>query len=355
MPAFKQNDAVRGRGTGWNPVNRFELRDCVRDESIDEAQDEARPETILIADTSRSILSHNDSPDVGFNVSINPYRGCEHGCVYCYARPTHEYLGLSAGVDFETRIHVKHDAPALLREALGKKNYVPEPIVLSGVTDPYQPIERNLRLTRQCVEVLLEHRQPAFIITKNHLIKRDIDLLQEMAAYNGIGVMISLTTLDLQLNRILEPRSSAPNQRLETIRELSAAGIPVRVMVAPVIPAITDSEIPAILAAAADAGAVCASYVMLRLPLAVAPLFERWLDQHYPDRKEKVLNRVRDMRGGKLNRSEFGTRMKGEGHFADQVRQLFMIAARRNGLDGPGPSLDSSHFRRPGSEQLDLF
>jgi DNA repair photolyase len=355
MPAYKENDAVRGRGTGWNPANRFESSDYALDESIEEAPDTSRPDTVLIADTSRSILSHNDSPDVNFDTSINPYRGCEHGCIYCYARPTHEYLGLSAGLDFETRIHVKYKAAALLRDELGKKSYTPQPIGISGVTDPYQPIERDLGLTRQCLEVLNECRNPVSIITKNRLVTRDVDILADMAAWGGASVWISVTTLDLKLNRILEPRSSAPAQRLEAIRTLSAAGIPVGLLVAPVIPAITESEMPAIMQAAADAGATRASYIMLRLPLAVAPLFERWLDQHYPDRKEKVLNRVRSLRGGKLYDSRFGDRMKGAGAFAAQSRQLFEVAARRNGFNRTPATLETRHFRRPGNAQLELF
>lgn len=355
MPAFQENNAVRGRGTGWNPANRFDQRDCVLDEFIEEAPEDVRPETVLIADTSKTILAHNDSPDVNFDVSINPYRGCEHGCIYCYARPTHEYLGLSAGLDFETRIHVKYRAPDLLRDALGGRSYVPQTIGISGVTDPYQPIERDLKLTRQCLEVLLDHRNPAALITKNRLVARDIDILSRMAEHHCVSVMVSVTTLDLGLNRILEPRTSSPKQRLETIRALRDAGVPVGVLVAPVIPAITDSELPAILEAAAEAGAQRAGYIILRLPLAVAPLFTRWLEQHYPERKEKVLSRVRAMRDGQLSTSAFGKRMRGTGAFADNTQALFEVAVRKLGLNKSPFPMNAGQFRAPGDEQMYLF
>ncbi|MBI1319867.1 MAG: PA0069 family radical SAM protein [Candidatus Hydrogenedens sp.] len=353
-------DAIRGRGTGWNPANRFEGRQYEPDgDALDELGaelgEERRPGTVLLDDNSQSILSENDSPDVGFRFAVNPYRGCEHGCVYCYARPTHEYFGYSAGLDFETKIFVKRRAPALLREALASSKWQPQLIAFSGVTDPYQPVERELKLTRQCLEVLLEYRNPVGIVTKNRLVARDADVLAALAEYGCAGVYVSVTTLDLGLNRILEPRTSAPAQRLETIARLRDAGVPVGVLVAPVIPAVNDHEIPEILKACADAGAQFASTIMLRLPYAVAPLFEHWLDAHFPDRKEKVLNRVRAMRGGQLNRSEFGARMRGEGVFADQTRTLFEVACRKHGLRRGGPPACTEHFRRPGVDQLDLF
>jgi len=349
-------NAIRGRGTGWNPVNRFERRQYEPDEDAhDEWADAPRPGTVVFDDTSKTILSENDSPDVGFNFSVNPYRGCEHGCVYCYARPTHEYFGYSAGLDFETKIFVKRRAPALLREALASPKWKPQMIAFSGVTDCYQPLERELKITRQCLEVMLEFRNPVGIVTKNRLVARDTDVLAALAAYDCAGVYISVTTLDLGLNRILEPRTSAPAQRLDTIARLRDAGVPVGVLVAPIIPAINDHEIPEILAAAADAGAQYASMVMLRLPYAVAPLFEQWLDAHYPERKEKVLNRVRAMRGGQLNKSEFTTRMRGEGVFAEQTRALFELSCRKFGLKRSGPPASTAQFRRPGIDQLDLF
>jgi len=349
-------NAIRGRGTGWNPVNRFEGRLYEPDEDAhDEWADAPRPGTQLFDDNSKTILSENDSPDVGFNCSVNPYRGCEHGCVYCYARPTHEYFGYSAGLDFETKLFVKRRAPALLREALASPKWKPQMIAFSGVTDCYQPIERDLKITRQCLEVMLEFRNPVGIVTKNRLVARDTDVLAALAAYDCAGVYISVTTLDLGLNRILEPRTSAPAQRLDTIARLRDAGVPVGVLVAPIIPAINDHEIPEILAAAADAGAQYASMVMLRLPYGVAPLFEQWLDAHYPDRKEKVLNRVRAMRGGQLNKSEFMTRMRGEGVFAEQTRALFELSCRKYGLKRSGPPASTAHFRRPGIDQLELF
>jgi len=356
MTRSREEQALHGRGASWNPANRFDGHTYAWDECAEEEPEPTPgPDTQYLEDKSQTILSRNDSPDVGFDLSINPYRGCEHGCIYCYARPTHEYLGYSAGLEFESRILVKHRAPELLRAALSKPGYVPQTIVISGVTDCYQPIERKLQLTRRCLEVLAEFRNPVAIITKNRLVTRDIDVLRELAQHDAAAVCVSLTTLDLALNRALEPRTSSPAQRLQAIRELSAAGIPVRAMIAPVIPAITDHEIPALIEAAAAAGATGAGYVMLRLPHAVAPLFEHWLEQHYPERKEKVLNRVRDMRGGKLYQAEFGTRMRGTGHFADQTAALYKIACRKAGLNRDRMALSTVHFRRPGGEQLALW
>jgi DNA repair photolyase len=350
----------RGRGTGWNPANRFEgTYTQAEPESrtwVEEDDDLApRPETEYIDENASSILVHNDSPDVNFDWGINPYRGCEHGCIYCYARPMHEYMGYSAGLDFETKIFVKRRAPQLLREALASRKWTPEVIALSGATDPYQPVERTLKLTRGCLEVLAEFRNPVGIITKNRLVTRDIDLLAPMAADQCATVSVSVTTLDLQLNRILEPRTSSPHQRLDAIRALSESGIPVRVLVAPVIPGITDHEIPAILQAAAAAGATSASYIMLRLPHAVAPLFEAWLEEHYPDRKEKVLSRLRAMREGRLYRSDFATRHSGTGVFAEQTARFFEVACRKAGLDRAGKPLSIAQFRRPGVDQMELF
>ena len=344
---------LKGRGAGLNPTNRFETIAVERDPEVPGPD---RLDTQLLRDTSRSLITRNDSPDVGFEVSINPYRGCEHGCVYCYARPFHEYLGFSAGLDFESRILVKEDAPELLRKELSAPKWQPQTLVMSGVTDPYQPAERKLEITRRCLAVLAEFRNPVGIITKNELVTRDIDHLSALAEHGAVAVNLSITTLDGDLARRMEPRASHPRERLKAVERLAAAGIPVGVMVAPVIPAITDHEMPKILEAAAAAGARSAGYVVLRLPGAVAGLFEEWLERHFPDRKEKVLNRIRDLRGGKLNDPRFGSRMRGEGLFADQIRTTFETFKRRYGLDQPRPELSTAAFRRPEQDQqLTLF
>jgi len=344
---------IKGRGAGLNPRNRFEIIDVEKDPEIPGPE---RIDTELLRDTSRSLITRNDSPDVGFEVSINPYRGCEHGCVYCYARPFHEYLGFSAGLDFESRILVKEDAPEILRRELSSPKWQPQTLVMSGVTDCYQPAERKLEVTRRCLEVLAELRNPVGIITKNELVTRDIDHLSALAEHDAVAVHISITTLDGEVARRMEPRASHPRDRLKAIERLAAAGIPVGVMVAPVVPAITDHEMPKILEAAAAAGATSAGYVVLRLPGAVAGLFEEWLERHFPDRKDKVLNRVRDLRGGRLYDPRFGSRMRGEGLFADQIRTTFETFKRRYGLDQPRPELSTAAFRRPEQEQqLRLF
>ncbi len=345
--------AIKGRGAIGNPRNRFETIEIERDEEVPGPE---RVETELLRDTSRSVIAYNDSPDVGFSASVNPYRGCEHGCVYCYARPFHEYLGFSAGLDFESKILVKENAPELLRKELSSPKWKPQTLAMSGVTDCYQPAERRLEVTRRCLEVLAEFRNPVGVITKNELVTRDIDILQELAAHDAAVVMLSITTLDPEVARRMEPRASHPRDRLKAIERLAAAGIPVGVMVAPVVPAITDHEMPKILEAAAAAGARTAGYVVMRLPGAVAGLFERWLEEHFPDRKDKVLNRVRDLRGGQLYDSRFGNRMRGEGLFADQIRVTFQTFKRRYGLDQPFPELSTAAFRVPGRvEQMGLF
>jgi len=343
----------RGRGAQDNPKNRFTPLAYVPDEEVGGAPPAQATE--LYCDTSRSIIAHNNSPDIGFDVSVNPYRGCEHGCIYCYARPTHEYLGFSAGLDFETKILVKTDAPQLLRQALASPRWRPQVIAMSGVTDCYQPIERQLRLTRGCLEVLAECRNPVTIITKNQLVTRDIDVLSDLARYDAVSVMMSITTLDDKLRRLLEPRASHPEHRLRAIQRLSEAGIPVGVLVAPIIAGLNETEIPAIIKAAVQAGAQRASYTHLRLPYGVAPLFEQWLDQHLPTKKEKVLNRVRSMRGGQLNESQFGKRMRGEGIFAEQIAALFKLACRQAGLVNTPLALSTDAFRRPLGPQLTLF
>ncbi len=339
---------VGGRGSSGNPGNRFEPLAFVPDGAPEGSA------TRFLKDTSRSIIAYNDSPDVGFEASVNPYRGCEHGCIYCYARPTHEYLGFSAGLDFESRILVKEEAPELLRKELASPRWKPQVIALCGVTDPYQPVERRLELTRGCLKVLAAFRNPVAIITKNHLVTRDVDVLEELAARDAAVVFISVTTLDGDLCGRMEPRTSQPHLRLDAVRALSRAGIPVGVLVAPVIPGLTDHEMPAILAAASEAGADCAGYSLVRLPFGVKGLFEAWLEENRPDRKDKVLNRIREIRGGRLNNPDFKTRMKGQGIFAEQLEGLFHATCRKLGLTRRNWNLSTASFRAE-TRQLPLF
>lgn len=345
---------IRGRGAAENPDNRFAHLRYVPDQDWSDAEDPA-PTTQFFHDATRSVITHNASPDVGFDTSINPYRGCEHGCIYCYARPTHEYLGFSAGLDFETKILVKTDAPLLLRQALASPRWQPQVVAMSGVTDPYQPVERRLRLTRGCLEVFAEYRNPVAIITKNHLVTRDLDVLGELARYAAVAVMLSITTLDSTLSHVLEPRASHPKRRLAALAALTQAGVPAGVMVAPVIPGLTEHELPAIIAAAAQAGAQFAGYGHLRLPQGVGPLFAQWLSQHVPAKKAKVLKRIRAMHGGKLHDARFGLRMRGEGMFAEQIAALFKLACRQAGFPSRSPILSTAAFRRPAEAQLRLF
>ncbi len=334
------------RGSPSNPKNRFETRSQVLEpEELQES-----PRTQILEDQSSSIISRNDSPDVGFSASINPYRGCEHGCAYCFARPTHEYLGFSAGLDFETKIVAKKNAAALLRQELGLRSWVPEVLGFSGVTDLYQPMERRLRITRQCLEVLAEARNPIVIITKNYLVTRDKDLLQELARHQAVRVMISLTSLDADLAGKMEPRASRPAMRLRAIEELSAAGISVGLLTAPIVPGLTDHEIPELLKAAADAGAETAGYVLLRLPYGVKDIFAEWIRAQFPLRAERVLGLVREARGGKLNASEFKQRMTGLGAHAEMIRSLFKNHRHRVGLGRAVAPLSTASFRRPGCE-----
>jgi DNA repair photolyase len=342
------------RGAPENPGNRFEKIHLEPDADWN-PDDDPLPRTQFLVDHSKTVITYNDSPDLGFSASINPYRGCEHGCIYCYARPTHEYLGFSAGLDFETKIMVKSQAPELLRAELASAKWQPQVIVMSGVTDCYQPVERKLKLTRRCLEVLAEFRNPVAIITKNFLVTRDIDLLAELAKFNAVSVTLSITTLDVKLRNVMEPRTSPPQARLNAIHKLSEAGIPVSVNVAPIIPGLTDHEMPAILKAAAEAGATSAGFTVLRLPHGDKALFENWLAAHFPDRKEKVLNRIKAMRGGKLYDAEWGKRMRGEGIFADQIEKMFDVARRKAGIPGHYGELSISGFRRPGGAQLSLF
>lgn len=344
---------IKGRGSGENPANRFEQIEF--EPSEDEIREGISPKTLFYKDTAKSIITYNDSPDVGFNAGINPYRGCEHGCIYCYARPSHEFLGLSLGLDFETNIFVKEDAPELLRKELGSPGYNPETIAISGNTDCYQPAEKRFELTRRCLKVLAEFKNPVGIVTKNYLVTRDKDILKECAKWKGALVALSITTLDPELKRVMEPRTSEPKLRLRAIEELSREGVPVIVMVAPVIPGLTDHELPSLLQAAADAGAIGAGYIMLRLPYGVSDIFTNWLERYFPDRKDKVLNRIKSVRGGNLNSAEFHSRMKGEGIFAEQVKNMFQLSCKKSGLNQEKVSLSTDHFRRPCGTQLDLF
>ncbi len=344
---------LRGRGATPNPANRFE-RLTVEREAWSLAADPS-PMTEFLVDSSRTIVARNSSPDVGFDVSVNPYRGCEHGCVYCYARPRHEYLGFSAGLDFESKILVKPDAAKLLWGELSSPRWKPKPLALSGVTDPYQPVERRMRITRACLEVVVEFRNPVLVVTKSFLVTRDIDLLSQLTRYNAASVAISVTTLDPKLHGRMEPRASTPARRLEAMQRLADAGIPVAVFVAPVIPGLNDHEIPSILEASAERGATAAGCVPIRLPFAVKHLFVDWLGRHFPDRRDKVVNRILEMRGGRLNDPRLASRMKGQGPMAEQVIELFRVARQRAGLAEALPALSTDAFRRPGAvEQLGL-
>ena len=351
-----------GRGAGVQPDNPYlttqrtaDLEQVADDQEYLESLE--RPKTVYLDDDSQSIVATNDSPDIGFNYSVNPYRGCVHGCSYCFARPTHEYLGLSAGLDFETKVLVKRRAPQLLREFLAKPRWAAETIVFSGVTDCFQPIERELRLTRACLEVAAECRQPIGIITKNALVTRDIDVLRELAEHRAARVAVSITTLDQSLARVMEPRTSAPAARLRAIAELSAAGIETQVMVAPIIPGLNDSEMPAILQAAAAAGARHAGFVLLRLPSTVRVVFLEWLHRERPNYAAKVEAFVRSTRGGQLYSSKWRERQRGTGVIAEQIGQTFKVFAKRYGLAGESQPLNRAAFRSPRipGGQLPLF
>ncbi len=355
-----RREPVRGRGATGNPPGRFESIWTERDPEWDAGcgpDDEApAPSTRFYRDISRRVLSHNDSPDIPYDSAVNPYRGCEHGCIYCYARPTHEMLGFSCGLDFETKIMVKQDAPALLRRELLSPRWQPRPIAIGSACDPYQPVERRLKITRGLLQVLCEFRNPVMVTTKNRLITRDADLLAELASYKAACVTLSVTTLDAELARIMEPRTSPPALRLQAVRDLRTAGVPCGVMMAPVVPGLTDHEILAVVEAAAEAGALWVGWQALRLPYQVKDLFQHWLEAHLPQRKEKVLNRIRDMRGGRLNETGFGQRMRGRGIWADLMEQQFDVAVRKAGLSRRGTELSTAAFRRPQTQaQLSLF
>ncbi|TCW87582.1 radical SAM protein [Burkholderia sp. SRS-46] len=346
----------KGRGAVDNLQGRYEtaLREAVDDGWTHEADDDAdlpAPlRTQVFEERAKSILTRNQSPDIPFSVSLNPYRGCEHGCIYCFARPTHSYLGLSPGLDFESRIYAKVNAAELLEREIARKNYVPEPIALGVNTDAYQPVERDLRITRSVIQVMHDHGLPFAAITKSSLIERDLDLLAPMAERGQVMAAVTITTLDADLARTLEPRAATPARRLRTIRALREAGVPVGVSIAPVIPFVTEPDMERVLEACAEAGATHASYIILRLPWEVAPLFRNWLDAHFPDRAERVMNRVRDMRGGKDYDSDFGKRMKGEGIWADLLKQRFRQAVKRLGLNERANGiLDLSQFRGAGA------
>lgn len=347
-------------GSNLNPPNRFESTysepDLEQLEWDDEYLSQSR-RIEYIDDNSKSIVTENDSPDLNFRFSVNPYRGCAHGCSYCYARPFHEYLGYNAGLDFETKIMVKRDAPRLFRDFLSRSDWEPELIAFSGITDCYQPAEREFKLTRQCLEVASEANQPIGIVTKNALVVRDLELLNSMARRLLVHVSLSITTLDPQLAREMEPRTSIPAARLRAIRELSAAGVPVKVMVSPIIAGLNDHEVPEILKAAKEAGAMSASYILLRLPLTVKPVFEEWLERTQPARKERVLSRIRQTRDGKLNNSEFGSRQRGTGEIAEQIGSLFNVFCGKLELDRRLPALDYEQFKPPvtGKGQQWLF
>lgn len=349
-------------GSMIDPPNRFEKRrqepDLEQLEWDREYLDGIGDRKIeYFDDRSNSIVTENDSPDVGFRYSVNPYRGCAHGCSYCYARNTHEYLGLNAGLDFETKIIVKPEAPQLFREYLSRDTWQPEPVIFSGVTDCYQPAEREFRLTRQCLEVALECRQPVCLITKNALVVRDLDILREMSARNLVHVSFSVTTLDGELARTMEPRTSIPAARLRAVQLCSEAGIPVQVMVAPIIPGLNDTEIPDILEAAKKAGATAAAYLLVRLPLTVRPVFREWLRRTQPLKWKKIEGLIRQARAGKLNSSKWGERMVGTGEVAEQIGNLFSVFQQKHGLNCKLRPLDFSQFRppKPRSGQLRLF
>jgi DNA repair photolyase len=361
MATFDLTMARKGRGALSNAVGRFEPEQRVAfDDGWGTADEEPAPlETRLIVDSTRTIIARNNSPDVGFDRSINPYRGCEHGCVYCFARPTHAYLGLSPGLDFESRIFVKPEAARLLKAELGKPGYECRPIAMGTNTDPYQPTERNLGITRSILEVLRDADHPVGIVTKSALVQRDIDILAAMAAKRLATVSLSVTTLDRGLARTLEPRAATPERRLETIRALAAAGIPTGVLAAPMIPALNDSELEAILAACKEAGASTAGYVLLRLPHELKGLFREWLETHVPGRAKHVMSLVTEMHGGKEYDAQWGRRQAGMGRHAEVLRIRFELACKRLGFKHRGNigRLDTTLFRRPAQpgEQLNLL
>jgi DNA repair photolyase len=350
---------IKGRGANLNPPNRFERLHL---EPLDDHwEDDRTVETEFLVDASRTILAKNDSPDLDFTYSVNPYRGCEHGCVYCYARPSHEYLGFSAGIDFESRILVKPKAPELLERAFKKKSWQPQVIAFSGNTDPYQPVERKLQLTRRCLEVFLKYRNPVEIVTKNFLVTHDLDILQQLASLNLVHVLISITSLDPELVRVMEPRTSTPAKRLEAIEILATNKIPVGVNAAPIIPGLNDEALPSILEEASARGATSAGYILVKLPGEVKSIFLDWLHRELPERESKIVNRIREVRSGKLSDGRFGTRMRGEGKMAETIEDLFRLACKKYHLNERMIALSREHFLRtpgtvtPQEQQLEIF
>lgn len=341
--------SVRGRGTGDSTAGRFEKISTLYLE-----EEERQIKTEVFKDTSRTIISYNDSPDLPFNASLNPYRGCEHGCIYCYARPTHEYLGLSLGLDFESKLFIKPNAAQLLETEYLAKKWQAQVMMVSGVTDCYQPIEKEFKLTEQCLEVALRFRNPMWVITKNYLVTRDIELFKEMHRFKTIKVCISITSLDKEITRTMEPRASSPARRLDAVALLRDAGIPVSVNMAPIVPGLTDHEIPKLLKASKEAGAQNVNYTMVRLPWGVKDIFQDWLARHFPNRKDKVLHRIEEVRGGKLNSSNFGDRMVGIGPYAEHIAAMFNRYRELYGLSTSSP-LSTEHFRRMPRGQLGLF
>jgi len=346
---------VKGRGTTLNPENRFERIKIEADLDWLDLEPDRKVATEFFVDRSKTILAKNDSPDLSFTYSINPYRGCEHGCLYCYARPSHEYFGLSSGLDFETKILVKPDAPQLLEQQFQSKRWQPQMVAFSGNTDCYQPIEKQLQITRKCLEVFLKFRNPVGVITKNALILRDLDILKELAQHNLLVATISVTTLDNQLARKMEPRTSAPEKRLEALERLAAAGIPTNVNVAPVIPGLTDHEMPMILKEAAARGVKNAAYILLRLPYSVKELFFNWLNHYYPNHVKKVMHAVEDTRAGSLNDPCFSTRLSGVGVRAAAIGRIFKLCCAKYGLNQQKIVLNTEHFRHGNLDQGELF
>ncbi|HQY20092.1 MAG TPA: PA0069 family radical SAM protein [Ignavibacteria bacterium] len=349
----------KGRASQSNLPNRFEKlhvdEDYFDESEFSDPEEENNTVTEFFRDDTKTVLTENNSPDVKAKFSINPYRGCEHGCIYCYARPTHEYLGFSSGLDFESKIMVKHNAPDLLRKEFMKKSWRPQPVFFSGNTDCYQPVERKLKLTRSCLEVFCEFRNPVLIITKNSLIRRDIDILKELSDLNLVKTVISVTTLDPELQRKMEPRTSSPSKRFDTVEFLSSHGILTGVNIAPIIPGLTDEEIPEILKQASERGAAFAGRIILRLPHSVKELFTNWLEKNYPDKSKKILNRVREMHGGELYNNEFGKRMTGEGRYADMIKMIFDTNCKKYGLNENAVQLSIDKFQRTVSGQGKLF
>ena len=358
MDREDQRFRVLGRAAGSNDAGRFERHARVAEDDGWAHEDELpvlRTQTSI--EVPRKVITYNRSPDLPFDRSINPYRGCEHGCVYCFARPSHAYLGLSPGLDFETQLIARPEAPLVLARELRAKRYEVAPIAIGTNTDPYQPIEKTHGIMRECLEVLSEFNHPVAIVTKGSLIERDIDILSDMAKRGLAAVGISVTTLDARLSRLMEPRAPAPQRRLQVIRKLSEAAVPVRIMASPMVPALTDPELEAILAAGRDAGARHASWIMLRLPREVSPLVQEWLATHYPDRAERIMARLRDMHGGKEYDAGWHKRMRGEGPYAEMVAQRFDLAVKRLGLTRAGVPLHCDLFRPPSKkgDQLSLF